>query len=175
VNYNDDLAHIRENRLRKPVRLRALSSEEIEKIKELASSRELPARAVQRARVIKFLIDEPKLVATQAGLKAGFRSTSMGPEWVKRFNEKGLEGLEDQPRPGRKHIHPPNVRDLLIDLATQKPDCLGYPFQFWTLESLQCALKERYNIHLSDSTIWEWLREAGLIWKEQKSWLHSKE
>lgn len=161
--------------MRKPIRLRALSSEETEKIKKLAGSNESPARAVQRARVIEFLIDDSTLFATQAGLKAGFRSTSMGPEWVKRFNEKGLEGLEDQPHPGRKRTHPPTVRCSLIELATQKPDCLGYPFQFWTLERLQSAFKERYNIHLSDSTIWEWLRKDGLIWKEQKNWLRSNE
>ena len=161
--------------MRKPVRLRHLSSEEIGKIKELALSSELSNRAVQRARLIAYLIDDPKLHATQAGLKAGFRSTSMGPEWVKRFNEKGLKGLEDQLHPGRKRIHPPTVRCSLIELVTQKPDCLGYPFQFWTLERLQSALKERYNIHLSDSTIWEWLREEGLVWKEQKNWLRSNE
>ena len=154
--------------MRKPVRLRHLSSEEIEKIKELAFSRDLPIRTIQRARVIAYLLEDPNLNATSAGLKAGFHSSSMGPEWVKRFNKKGLEGLQDKPRPGRKLTHSPEVRFALINLAIQQPKCLGYSFEIWTLERLQKAFEERHNIHLSDSTIWECLKDEGTAWKKQK-------
>jgi transposase len=76
---------------------------------------------------------------------------------VKRFNIKGIEGLRDRARPGRPVVHDQHVRNALINLALQKPRTLGYPFELWTLERLQRALQEREGIHLSDSTIWEWL------------------
>ena len=52
---------------------------------------------------------------------------------------------------------------------------LGYPFELWTLERLQRAFEERQQVHLSDSTIWEWLEAEGLEWKRQQSWFHNAE
>jgi hypothetical protein len=60
-------------------------------------------------------------------------------------------------------------------LAIQKPRTLGYPFALWALERLQTAFEERHGIHLSDSTIWEWLAAESLEWKRQESWLHEAE
>lgn len=130
-------------------------------IRRLASSRKESAALVQRARVIKALLDNPALSAKEAGRVAGFKTNLSGRYWVKRFNIKGLDGLLDRPRPGRPAVHDQRVRCALINLALQKPRALGYPFELWTLERLQHALQEREGIHLSDSTIWEWLHAKG--------------
>lgn len=158
--------------MRPPVRLRTLTAEEVTAVRRLANSRKEPIRLVQRARVIVGLLDDPSLYASDAGLKAGFRSNVMGAVWVRRFNEAGLAGLEDKPRPGRQRVHSAEVRGQLVALAVQKPGGLGYPFELWTLERLQRAFEERHGVHLSDSTIWEWLAEEGLQWKRQQSWFH---
>jgi transposase len=63
----------------------------------------------------------------------------------------------------------------LIALARTKPDSLGYPFKLWTLERLQTAFQERNGVHLSDSTIWEWVEAEGFRWKRQESWFHDAE
>ncbi len=81
--------------MRTPVKLRTLTTEEITEIKRLAASRKAPIRLVQRARIIAYLLEDANLYATEAGRKAGFKSSAMGAEWVRRFNEKGLKGLED--------------------------------------------------------------------------------
>ena len=93
--------------------------------------------------MIALIYENPELHATDAGFKAGFKSSAVGPEWVRWFNEKGLAELEDQPRPGRQPIHKPEVWSALVVLATQKPRTLGYPHELWTLERLQRALEER--------------------------------
>jgi transposase len=67
------------------------------------------------------------------------------------------------------------VRSELISLTLQKPDSLGYPFKLWTLERLQTAFEERQGVHLSDSTIWEWVEAEGFSWKRQQSWFHEDE
>jgi transposase len=59
--------------------------------------------------VIAALLEDPKLRATHAGLKAGFQSQQMGINWVKRFNQEGLAGLEDKPKSGRPPIHDQKV------------------------------------------------------------------
>jgi transposase len=121
------------------------------------------------------MLEDGGLYASEAGQKAGYASVVTGPIWVRRFNEKGIAGLEDQARPGRQPTHAREVHSQLISLATQKPSSLGYPFKLWTLERLQVAFQERYHIYLADSTIWEWLAAEGLEWKRQESWFHETE
>jgi transposase len=92
---------------------------------------------------------------------------------VRRFNAAGLDGLRDAARAGRPPTHAPAVRDRLIALAVQKPRGVGEPFALWTLERLQRAFEVRHGVHLSDSTIWTWLRDEGLVWRrQQQSWFH---
>jgi transposase len=161
--------------MRKRVHLRTLTIEEVSEVQRLAASRKEAIRLVQRARIIALMLEDRSLYASEAALKAGFSSATVGALWVKRFNEQGLAGLQDKPRPGRQPVHSPETRSALVSLATQKPATLGYPFQLWTLERLQRAFAERHGTHLSDSTIWEWLAAEGLEWKRQQSWFHDAE
>ncbi len=161
--------------MRKRVQLRSLTVEEAATVRRLAASRKEPLRLVQRARIIAFMLADPDLYASDAGLKAGFGSATVGAMWVRRFNERGVAGLQEKPRPGRQPVHAPEVRSALVALATQKPDTLGYPFKLWTLQRLQCTFEERHGTHLSDSTIWEWLAAEGLVWKRQESWFRDAE
>jgi transposase len=161
--------------MRKPVKLRTLTNEEVAEIRRLAASRTEPFRTVQRARLIAAMMDNPNLYASEAGNLVGYRSPITGVTWVKRFNEEGLAGLPDKKRGGRKPTHSQAVRSALISLALQKPNTLGYPFKLWTLERLQNAFEEREGVHLSDSTIWTWMAEEGFEWKRQESWFHEAE
>jgi transposase len=158
----------------KKLELRSVTVEEERELRKLAASRTAPARLVQRAKVLVTMLDEPALGAMEAGRRAGFSGQS-GCAWVKRFNEGGVEVLEDAPRGGRPPTHSPEVRSRLVSLALQKPRSLGLPFELWTLERLQREFKEREGIHLSDSTIWTWLRDEGLHWKKQQTWFHDAE
>lgn len=157
------------------LRLRPVSATEETQIRHLAASRAKPARLVQRAQVIRALLDDPTLSAKEAGFRAGYRSEASGPKWVRRFNEGGLEALEDQPRSGRPPTHEEAVRSKLLDLALQKPRSLGLPFALWTLERLQEAFFEREGVRLATSTIWEYVEAEGLKWKRQESWFHEAE
>lgn len=159
----------------KRLQVRAITTEEKEELKRLLKSRNAPIKLVQRARVIQALLDDPSLGAIKAGRAAGYKNDASGPHWVRRFNAEGVSGLEDKPRPGRPPTHSEEVRSKLLDLVLQKPRTLGYPFELWTLLRLQTAFEEREGLHLSDSTIWEWLRQEGLDWKRQQSWFHDAE
>ena len=161
--------------MRKAVKLRTLTTEEKAEIRRLAASRKESHRLVQRAKLLEAMLNDPKLPASHAGFKAGFRGAQSGINWVRRFNEEGLAGLADKPKSGRPPTHDQTVRSELISLALQKPDSLGYPFKLWTLERLQIAFRQRQGVHLSDSTIWTWMNEEGFEWKRQQSWFHEAE
>lgn len=158
----------------KKLELRAVTTEEERALRKLAASRTAPARLVERAKILVTMLNEPEIGAMEAGRRAGL-SGQTGCAWVKRFNAGGLEVLEDEPRGGRPPTHPPEVRSALVSLATQKPRSLGLPFELWTLERLQREFKAREGVHLSDSTIWTWLRDEGLHWKRQQTWFHDAE
>jgi transposase len=157
------------------LKLREVSHEEAEQIRKLASSRTQPLRLVQRAQIIQHMLDNPKLHAGEAGRMAGYKSDYPGCNWVKRFNQQGIKGLQDEVRSGRPPIYNENIRGFLIDMVLQKPDSLGYPFALWTESRLQAAFQERYGIHLSTYTIWTWVTSEGLKWKRQQSWFHEPE
>jgi transposase len=156
----------------KRVELREVSEEELEEVNRLAKSRTAAARLVQRAKVIQALVDDPGKSATKAAQELGYRGPTAGSKWVRRFNAQGIAGLEDAARSGRRPTHTEAVRSKLIAFARQKPASLGLPFKVWTLERLQREFEKRKGIHLSDSTIWEWLAAEGLEWKRQQSWFH---
>ncbi len=130
--------------------LREVSETEGQQLRTLAHSRTQPHQLVQRANLIVNMID---LTASKAAKQAGFKTGVSGAYWVKRFNEDGIEGLADKLRSGKPKTHSIEVRSQLIDLALQKPQSLGYPFELWTLIRLQIAFKQRGGAHLSDSTI----------------------
>ena len=157
------------------LRLRSVSEEEAEQVRKLATSRTQPARLVQRARIIQLLLDNPKLPTGEAGRQVGYKSDYPGQTWVKRFNEHGIQGLEDKPRSGHPPFYDEATRSSLIDMVLQKPRSLGYPFELWTQGRLRQAFKERYDIHLAKSTVWSWVNGEGLKWKRQQSWFHDPE
>jgi len=159
----------------KRIALRTLTTEEDAEIRRLAKSRREPARLVQRAKVIEAMLNDPNLPASRAGEKVGFKGAPMGIQWVKRFNEAGIAGLMDAERSGRPTTHTEETRSGLLDLALKKPRSLGYPFELWTLERLQNAVKERHGIHLSLSTIWDWVEAEGFRWRNQESWFPEPE
>lgn len=161
--------------MRKAVKLRTLTAEEATEVRRLAASRKEPHSLVQRAKLIVALLDNPKLYTTHASIAVGYRGEQTGLNWVRRFNAEGLAGLQDKPKTGRPPTHDQTVRSALIKLARTKPESLGYPFKMWTLERLQTAFQERHGVHLSDSTIWEWVEAEGLRWKRQQSWFHEAE
>ncbi len=76
--------------MRKPVKLRTLTTEETAEIRRLAASRTASFRMVQRARLIASMLDDPNLYASEAGKRVGFRSPIMGVTWVRRFDEGWL-------------------------------------------------------------------------------------
>lgn len=159
----------------KRIALRAVSEEEAATVRRLAKSKSAEMRLVQRAKVIVALLEEPQLSASEAGKRAGYKSGMAGTVWVARFNASGVTGLQDEVRPGRPVRHDEVVRSALVALAVQKPESLGYPYALWTLERLQSAFDERHGVHLSDSTIWEWLAAEGLQWRQQQSWFREVE
>ena len=148
------------------LRVRALSEEEREALGRMARSRSLGAGLVRRAQIVMHALE---------GLKAPEISARMGlggvtvRHWLKRFNARGLDGLEEDVRTGRPPTYSAEQRSAVIDTALTRPADLGLPFASWTLDRLVAYLGER-GIAMRRSRISEIFVREGLRWRHEETW-----
>jgi hypothetical protein len=90
-----------------------LGASQQETLKQWASSRSLPARQVERAKVV--------LLAAAGKTAAALRITNQkAARWRKRFLNLGLDGLiKDAPRPGRKPAIAARLKAEVVRKTTQ--------------------------------------------------------
>lgn len=149
------------------LKVRELTTEEQERLRQLAQSRTAPAREVERAQMIWYLWQGERVpaVARRVG-----RSEPRVRYWLKRFNASGLVGLQEQPRPGRPPEYTPEQVAEVIATSLTDPQTLGLPFGCWTLDRLQVYLNTQRGIGMKRSRIDEVLLAEGLRWRTQESW-----
>lgn len=149
------------------LRLRELTPEEQKIVEQMARSKTEPVRRVERCRILRL---------AQEGLKvpAISRKIGLGEKWVrtwlKRFNDRGLKGLEDEPRSGRPPTYSSEQVGEVVMTALTKPEDLGLPFACWTLDRLEAYLNEQKAIPIKRSRIDEILIAEGLRWRQQETW-----
>jgi len=83
--------------------------------------------------------------------------------WLHRYEQRGVEGLEDDPRSGR----PPKdaLAGVIVDTqASQSPSCSGHVQSRWTVGLLTAFLAARFHLLLSCSSIRRCLHQMGWRW-----------
>jgi transposase len=148
------------------LRVRAVSDEEREELGRMARSRTLGAGLVRRARIVMHALEglkAPEVCARMDLCGATVR------HWLKRFNERGLEGLEEDVRTGRPPTYSAAQRSAVINTALTRPADLGLPFACWTLDRLVAYLAEQ-GIAMRRSRISEILIQEGLRWRHEETW-----
>jgi hypothetical protein len=87
-----------------------------------------------------------------------------------RFNEQGLQGLEEAARSGRPVTYQPEVVSGIIQTALSKPRDLGEDYATWTLDRLVDYLHRVKGIRMKRSRISEIFIQEGLSWRHEESW-----
>jgi transposase len=153
--------------MRGPLRLRALNEEEERVIRKLAHSRTASARLVQRAKLIELGKEGQTIPQIMQQLQV---SEPMVRKWWKRFEQQGLAGLEDAPRPGAPSRYTAENKARVLEAALTRPSALGLPYSSWTFERLAAYVHEHLGIHMKKTRIFEILQEEGLRWRKQETW-----
>src|SRR6476619_3855660 len=151
------------------LRVRALS-EEADKLARMTRSHKLGAGLVGRARIILHAVDglsAPEIAARMGLCDATVRF------WLKRFNERGLGGLEEDMRSGRPPTYTAEEGSAVIAAALSRPAELGMPFASWTLDRLVTYLGEK-GIGMKRSRVSEVLLAEGLKWRQEETWLGAR-
>ena len=153
------------------IRLRELTDNERAEVERLAASRTAPARAVERAQIVRLAAEGR--TAPQIGERLRVHPQTVR-EWLRRFNAEGLPGLDDRPRPGKPLTYTPEQAGEVIAAALSDPQDLGQPFACWTLDRLAAYLAESKSLPIKRSRISELLVAEGLRWRQQETWFGEK-
>jgi transposase len=151
----------------KVMTIRPLSAEEATAVRCLAQSRTEPARLVERARMVWRGHEGVRVPAIAAELGVCPATVRL---WLRRFGERGLDGLADAPRAGRPPTYGPDEVGQVIAASLTKPDDLGLSFGAWTLERLAEYCREEKGVAISRSRIGALLHQEGLRWRQQETW-----
>src|SRR3954471_2699756 len=148
------------------LRVRALSEEEGHRLTRMTRSQKLGAGLVRRAQIIQHAVDG--LSAPGIAAKMGLCGATVR-FWLKRFNERGLSGLEEEMRSGRPPTYTAEERSAVIAAALSRPAELGLPFASWTLDRLVAYLGKK-GIGMKRSRVSEVLLAEGLKWRQEETW-----
>ena len=83
--------------------------------------------------------------------------------WLHRYEQAGLAGLEDRPRPGG----PPRdrlARPIVDTQASNSPGAVGLVQSCWTVGLLAAFLLARFGLALSPSNVRRHLKASGWRW-----------
>ena len=132
----------------------------------MARSRTAGAGLVRRARIVRHALEGLKVSDISARMDLCGATVR---HWLKRFNARGLEGLEEDVRSGRPPTYSAEQRSAVINTALTRPAALGLPFASWTLDRLVAHLSEQ-GIAMRRSRIGELFLREGLKWRHEETW-----
>jgi transposase len=152
------------------IRVRAVRDEEREILGQMARARTLGAGLVRRAQIVLHALEG--LTAPEIGARMDLGGVTVR-HWLKRFNARGLQGLEEDVRTGRPPTYSAEQRSTVINTALTRPADLGLPFASWTLDRLVAYLAGQ-GIAMRRSRISEIFIQEGLKWRHEETWFGAR-
>jgi transposase len=155
------------------MRVRELSNEEQTRIDRLIHSQTAPVRLVRRAWVVRLSAEgeSPLAIARRLGV-----AQKVPRLWIRRFNEQGLDALDDAPRSGRPETYTEEQRSRVVAKARglpPKPEGEDLPPTcHWTLDRLQEELNKE-GVPIKRSQIRRILKAERVRWQKPRTWLES--
>jgi len=143
----------------RPIRLDALSAEELRELDELYhATRDVRVRT--RAQMILLAAERGMVAAEVAAIVRQDEETVR--RWFARYLAEGVEGLSDAPRSGAPPRATAPYRERLLGIARCRPRALGLPFSLWTAARLADHLAELTGVRMSPPSVCRLLREGGM-------------
>src|SRR4051812_40331771 len=147
------------------LRVRPVSDEEKEGLGRTARSPTVGAGLVRRAQIVVHALEG--LRAPEIGARMGLAGVTVR-HWLKRFNARGLQGLEEDVRSGRPPTYSAEQRSAVVNTALTSPADLGLPFASWTLDRLVVYLSQQ-GTAMRRSRISEIFIQESLKWRHEET------
>jgi transposase len=133
-------------------------SQTLKTLERRANSQTEPYKAVFRARIILGCLEGQGVMAVSRAVNTRPNTVI---KWRNRFATKGLQGLEDDPRPGAPPQLPADLRAQILR-TLEEPAPAGQAV--WDGK----ALAQRLGV--SSHAVWRVLRQEGICLQRQRSW-----
>jgi transposase len=146
---------------------RPLTAEEQTILEKLKRSQRAESRLVERAKMVMW---------SREGVSGNEIAKRLGREpdtvyrQLDRFDEEGLSGLRDRPRPGRPQVYDEQERGQIIAIARTNPQALDLPFGYWSLDRLVEYVNVELGIAIGRSQLHRVLQAEGLRWYQEKTY-----
>ena len=153
-------------------------------VRQLAAARRAPKDMIVRAGIVASSWDG--LTPTEISARFGCHYET-ARRWINRFNEHGVDGLDDAKGRGRKHRISQDERSRIIGLLKTTPP--GRPLiassgelhavdeagpGVWTLDTLTQTARD-LGIDVHRSQVRRILLAEGVRWRRPRSWTTSKD
>ena len=150
-----------------------LTEEDRAVLAERARSERAAHRDVLRARIVLAAADGMANAAIARRL--GICDDTVR-KWRARFCARGLAGLEDRPRPGRRRIFPATAEAEIKALACALPAETGVPLARWSCAELAAEAVTRGVVNsISPSTVGRWLAADAIRPWRYRSWIFPRD
>lgn len=153
----------------RPATLIVLEAEDRSELRRRASAATSPQRDALRARIVLAAAEGYSNRVISQRLSVSVDTVSC---WRNRFARKGLDGLRDRPRSGRRPTFTPIQRCQIIAVACEPPP-LRDGLTGWTLDRLREQIGSREIARISRSHLHTILQRADLRPHKKRVWLHS--
>lgn len=141
----------------RPIRVPPLTDAQRDELDALYRHTKDP-RLRTRAQMVLLAAEQQRKVSEIAIIVRGSEVTVQ--RWLKRYL---AEGLKDAPRPGRAATVTPLYRAELLAAVRRRPRSLDLPYSLWTLQRLVDCLAEKTGLRVSDETVRQELKKAGIV------------
>lgn len=148
-----------------------VDSSERRRLEEIVRSQKAEVRLHRRARMVLLAASGESISAIARTL--GTNRLRVG-QWLRRFEQGGLEGLSDAPRSGRPESLTALERHQVIAAACRAPREFGLERAVWSHEALAQAVTSRGLVRsVSSSTVGRILEEVEIKPHRVRMWCHS--
>jgi transposase len=103
----------------------------------------------------------------EAARLAGMTGQTLG-DWVHRYNEEGIEGLRDRPRPGRPCALDAGQQAALKALVLRGPDLKRDGCVAWRARDLCALVEHRFGVRYAENGMLRLLRSLDLSWQKAR-------
>ncbi|MFA5771249.1 MAG: helix-turn-helix domain-containing protein [Thermoplasmata archaeon] len=123
----------------------------LDRLEKMIKEKELEARILKRLYFIRWLYECNNI---EKAVKKTKITKATGYAWLRRWNEKGYDGLLPNFRGGRpSKLHDVQKNDLTSVLTKRNR---------WTIVDVQDLIKKRYDVHYSSSQVRRLLTLFGM-------------
>lgn len=131
---------------------------DVASLQKIAKGQKSEQRMVRRAKIVLKLMEGQQIKDVANEMHEG---TNTVTKWRDRFNEQGLNGLQDEKRSGKPKVYDEGFRQAVLETLRQPPP---NGLSHWDGATVAKQLQS------SDDAVWRILKKEGIQLSRQRTW-----